>query len=208
MSESKNWEDLVKDNMKLVYYVARQIKCAIDYDDLISIGNIGLIKAAKTFDKNKNTFATYAIHCIRNEIYMELRKERKTYGILSLNEIIKDCDNESAEYIETIYSDDNTEQDAIKNILLQQVYNHINKKSELIKNVFRLYFEENKKQEQVAQDLGISRSYVSEIITKPLKEIRNEDFCSLKFDNCKTCANINTNLCKKCAGTKFYASAE
>ena len=47
-------------------------------DDLISIGTIGLLKAAATFDLEKGSkLATYAARCIDNELLMMFRSRKK-----------------------------------------------------------------------------------------------------------------------------------
>ena len=58
---------------------------AINIEDLISIGTIGLIKAVGTYQPDKNIkLATYASRCIENEILMHLRKTagQKSGGLL------------------------------------------------------------------------------------------------------------------------------
>lgn len=57
------------------------------FDDLISIGSIGLIKAVRSYDMNAGTsLSTYAARCIENEILMCLRQSRKQQGDVSLEE--------------------------------------------------------------------------------------------------------------------------
>ena len=72
---------LVERNLRLVVYIAKKFEnTAIDVEDLISIGTIGLIKSVNTFLPDKNIkLATYASRCIENEILMFLRKT-PTYG--------------------------------------------------------------------------------------------------------------------------------
>lgn len=59
---------LIEHNLRLVVHIIKRYYSSIkDQDDLISIGSIGLIKAASTFDYEKGTkFATYASRCIEN----------------------------------------------------------------------------------------------------------------------------------------------
>lgn len=61
---------LIEHNLRLVaHIIKRYYASSKDQDDLISIGTIGLIKAASTFDYEKGTrFATYASRCIENAI--------------------------------------------------------------------------------------------------------------------------------------------
>lgn len=66
---------LIEHNLRLVAYIVKKhYPEAYDTDDLISIGTIGLIRAAETFDYQKgNHFSTYASKCIDNAI-AHLRK--------------------------------------------------------------------------------------------------------------------------------------
>ena len=68
-------ELLITHNLRLVVYIAKKFDgCATSTEDLVSIGTIGLMKAVKTFNPNKNIkLATYASRCIENEILMHLR---------------------------------------------------------------------------------------------------------------------------------------
>ncbi len=61
---------LVEHNLRLVAHIIKKYYSNIkDQDDLISIGTIGLIKAADTFNYEKGTrFATYASRCIEKPI--------------------------------------------------------------------------------------------------------------------------------------------
>lgn len=68
-------DKLIVHNLRLVAYIVNKKYCdANDADDLVSIGTIGLIRAAETFDYEKgNQFSTYASKCIDNAI-THLRK--------------------------------------------------------------------------------------------------------------------------------------
>ncbi len=63
-------DKLVTDNMGLVNMVVRRfVGQGTDYEDLMQIGSIGLIKAAKRFDESKNLkFSTYAVAKILGEL--------------------------------------------------------------------------------------------------------------------------------------------
>jgi RNA polymerase sigma factor FliA len=75
-------EEVVKENMSMVEVQAANIAgrsnlpVGIDFDDLVSWGIEGLIKAYKNFDSKKGTnFKTYAYYRIRGEMYDKIRKE-------------------------------------------------------------------------------------------------------------------------------------
>ena len=73
-------EDLIKANQSLVYKYAnhyykhyRKKIAALDIEDLISAGNIGLLKAINKFDpKLENSFSTYAVFWITQAIRREV----------------------------------------------------------------------------------------------------------------------------------------
>ena len=94
MKLSSDKEHLVLDNQRLVHYLVQKLGVApnsSDYEDIVSIGTIGLVKAAITFDTSKNiTFATYASRCINNEIFMHYRKANKYANDISIDEPIGD----------------------------------------------------------------------------------------------------------------------
>jgi len=68
--DQKAKDKLIEHNLRLVAHIIKRYYSSIkEQEDLISIGTIGLIKAASTFDYDKGTrFATYASRCIENAI--------------------------------------------------------------------------------------------------------------------------------------------
>ena len=79
---------LITHNLRLVVYIAKKFdSCQTATEDLVSIGTIGLMKAVRTFDPNKNIkLATYASRCIENEILMHLRKVSNMKTEMSFDE--------------------------------------------------------------------------------------------------------------------------
>jgi len=162
---SKEQEELVIKNQKLVPHIAkRYIKSYYDFDDLISVGKIGLVKAAVTFDKSKgNAFSTYAALCIRNEILMYLRTEKRQGNVVFLEEPIdSDKDGNEITLGETI-SDNNKdfrEVIADRDVIVRAIRIFLNLLEPREKVVF-LYKISGKTQRIIAKSLKISRSYVS-----------------------------------------------
>ncbi|MBQ8911602.1 MAG: sigma-70 family RNA polymerase sigma factor [Clostridia bacterium] len=70
-------EALTEENMGLVKSVALRFKGrGTEYEDLVQIGAIGMIKAAKSFDFSYGTaFSTYAVPLIAGEIRRHLRDD-------------------------------------------------------------------------------------------------------------------------------------
>ncbi len=70
-------EQLVIDNMALVRSVALKFKDrGTEYEDLVQIGTIGMLKAIRSFDTERGTaFSTYAVPLIVGEIRKHLRDD-------------------------------------------------------------------------------------------------------------------------------------
>jgi len=89
-----NQQKLIEDNINLVYFtINTYCPNAITDDDIIQSGMVGLCKAAETWDESKSVFSTYAIRCIRNEIYSEFNARKRHKGVFSLEHEIRYEDN-------------------------------------------------------------------------------------------------------------------
>jgi RNA polymerase sporulation-specific sigma factor len=75
--DRKAMDKLVEQNMGLVKNVARRfIGRGVEYEDLVQIGTIGMLKAARSFDLAFGTvFSTYAVPLIIGEIRRFLRDD-------------------------------------------------------------------------------------------------------------------------------------
>jgi RNA polymerase sporulation-specific sigma factor len=75
--DNKALDKLIEDNMGLVKNIARRFfGRGTEYEDIVQIGTIGMIKAAKSFDESYNTvFSTYAVPLIIGEIRRFLRDD-------------------------------------------------------------------------------------------------------------------------------------
>ena len=171
---------LVERNLRLVAHVVKKYQhLDEDPEDLLSIGTIGLIKAVVTFNSGKgNRLATYAARCIENEILMMLRGKKKTSKEISLYEPIG-TDKEGNEIqlfdiIETQEEDAQTKI-ALKDdiaVLYDKVASELSSRERLVlKMRYGLYNGEEYTQREIAQQLGISRSYVSRIEKKALQKL-------------------------------------
>ncbi len=172
---------LIEKNMRLVaHMVKKYISPDREIEDLVSIGTIGLIKAVDTFDCEKSIrLATYAAKCIDNELLMMLRSEKKYAKDVSIYESVgKDKEGNEINLIEVIGSKEDMFVDnyilceEIKN-LYRAVKEVLNKRErQIIIMRFGLYGTEEITQREIAQLLGISRSYVSRIEKKALDKLR------------------------------------
>ncbi len=178
---------LIEHNLRLVAHIVKKYDSKdVDTDDLISIGTIGLIKGIDTYKNNKKTkITTYAARCIQNEILMYYRSNKKNGITVSLNDSIGfDKEGNEISLIDVIKEDKNdfSEDLQIKdNInLLSKYMTLLNKREkEIIIKRYGLFNNQEKTQKEIAEELNISRSYVSRIekraLTKMLREfIKNK----------------------------------
>lgn len=173
---------LIERNLRLVSHIVKKYYSKTnDTDDLISIGTIGLIKAIDTFDCDKGTrLATYAARCIENEILMHFRNLKKTANDVYLNDSIETDKNGNALMLmDTIPDESDIEEDTerkLKKIQMLQLVQAMPEGRDKSVLVLR-YGLDNKvpmTQQEVADLLHISRSYVSRIEKKMLTELREK----------------------------------
>ena len=178
--EAKN--KLIEHNLRLVAHIIKKYYSSFkEQDDLISIGTIGLIKAATTFDYEKGTrFATYASRCIENEILMFFRGKRKTAQDVYISDPIDtDKEGNSLTLTDIIADEDNI----LDNLDLKMKSEHLHKligscleerERVIILMRYGLCGFLPMTQREVAKKLKISRSYVSRIEKKALERLRRE----------------------------------
>ena len=162
---------LIEHNLRLVAHIVRKYYASqTGQEDLISIGTIGLIKAIDSFKyENGARFATYAAKCIQNEILMHFRAQKKIMCEVSINDTIDmDHDGNPLTYVDIIKVDDTIADDIDEKWkiarALRYIKNELNERErQIITLRYGLGNRPSVTQREVAQKLGISRSYVSRI---------------------------------------------
>lgn len=188
LEKLKNGEEearniLIEKNLRLVVHVAKKYSSAnVEQDDLISIGTIGLIKGINSFKSDKGVrLATYVSRCIDNEILMYLRSSKKLQAEVYLNEPIgKDKDDNVVTLQEVLENDERSIEDAVDlKLKIKKLYQKMKevlkgREKDIIELRFGLNGKEPKTQNEIAKDMGISRSYVSRIETKAIGKLAKE----------------------------------
>lgn len=174
MKMNEEQQKLVLDNQKLVYHVIKQLHLYHKLEDYLDVGIIGLCKAAKTFKpENNSKFSTYACICIRNNILMEIRNEKRqcdAYAI-SFSSIISSSKDKDLTLEDTL-SDYELENDILNREELISLITSIEKLNEKDKMIIDLYFYQNKTQKQIAQILNMSQANASRRIQRALNNLR------------------------------------
>ena len=170
---------LIEHNLRLVAHIIKKHYAhAREQEDLISIGTIGLIKAVDTFDSSKGSrLATYASRCIENEILMHFRAAKKTERDISLSDPIDtDSEGRPLTLMDVLAQEDTILEDIERRMNLGRLEEYLLTSLEpREQTVLRLRYGlagEPLAQWQVAENLGISRSYVSRLETRALGKLR------------------------------------
>lgn len=164
-------QKLIEHNMRLIVHIARKYKVpGCTFDDLISIGAVGLIKAVRSYKIDSGTsLSTYAARCIENEILMSLRQSRKQQSDISLNEPLgTDHDGNTVSFSDLLGTPpDLVEEEVRRRITLTKIEKELPKLPERERTVLKLRYglEDGliHPQHEIAEMLGISRSYVSRV---------------------------------------------
>lgn len=172
---------LIERNLRLVAHIMKKYYALTsDQEDLISIGTIGLIKGISTFDIDKGArLATYAARCVENEILMHFRAQKKSAQDVSLSDYIEtgsdgaplqlmDVISEDSDLLETVAAKETVSRlkEAIAECLTEQ-------QRQVILLRYGLDGMPPRKQREVAQITGISRSYISRIEKRALEKLRH-----------------------------------
>ena len=175
---------LIRHNLRLVAHIVKKYYALPgNQDGLISIGTIGLMKAADTFDSTRRArFSTYASRCIENEIRMQFRRERRAGTTVSLQETLE-ADEDSSLTLADVLQDSFCMEDTC------ETQSDIRRARQLIETLparerqiillrYGLGGQPPLTQLETARLLGISRSYISRLETHALDLLRQGFFPS------------------------------
>ena len=180
-------EKLINHNMRLVAHVCKKYNGSAEADDLLSVGSLGLIKGIDSYKQDKGSqLSTYVSRCIENEILMLLRANKKNKICVSIEEPIGvDKDGQEMSLYDIVPQKEEQDPDFIveRKVLIEEIAKFMKKSlNDREYNIICLRYGLTdgieRTQQEVANMLKISRSYISRIETKALDLIR-EEFSSL-----------------------------
>ncbi len=176
---------LILHNLRLCAHIANKyaargkLSRRRELDDLISIGTIGLIKAVDSFSPEKGSLSNYASRCIENEIRMSLRTEKKLVGEVSMEEPLgRDREGNERTVLDLVGTDGEEIFDQVRRTMEGErlrsfMDRSLNKREKRVLSLrFGLGGEAPLTQQQVADRIGISRSYISRIEKKAILKLR------------------------------------
>lgn len=173
-------EKLISHNLRLVAHMTKKFYSPDrEQEELISIGTLGLMKAVDSFDPDKGArFATYAGRCIENEILMHYRARRKYAGEVFFEEPLEyDKDGNALTLMDFISDDVDLEESVEQSMRCKELYGYLEKllsdrERTVIARRYGLLGYGPQTQREVADVMGISRSYVSRIEKRALHQLR------------------------------------
>ena len=180
--DEKAKKTLVEHNLRLVVYIAKKFEnTGVGIEDLVSIGTIGLMKAINTFNMSKKIkLATYASRCIENEILMYLRRSNRIKSEISIDEPLnQDSDGNELLLSDILGTDEDITSRRLEDEVDQKLLKlSISKLSKRERNIMELRFGfltgNEKTQKEVADMLGISKSYISRLEKKIIGKMKKE----------------------------------
>ena len=175
-------ESIVVENMPLVKsIVKRYLNRGYEYEDLVQLGTIGLIKAINTFKPSKNIkLATYASRCIENEILMYLRKNSNTRMEVSIDEPLNvDWDGNELLLSDILGTDNDVicrdlEDEVDRKLLHEALQKLSGRERKIMELRFGLNTGTEMTQKEVADLLGISQSYISRLEKRIIGRLKKE----------------------------------
>ena len=172
---------LIEHNLRLCAHIARKYTVpGCDADDLISIGTVGLIKGVNTYKPGTGTqLSTYCARCIENEILMCLRAIQKRRGDVSLHEPIGvDSEGNEMTLSDVLGTDEGAVHEAVeRRVSLQSVRRLVQtqlhgRERTVLELRYGLLDGRMHPQQEIARQLGVSRSYISRIEKKAMERLK------------------------------------
>lgn len=174
-------EKLINHNLRLVVHIAKKYIQSAESEELISVGSIGLIKAVDSYKPNKgSSISTYASRCIENEMLMLLRANKKHKCCVSVEEMVGEGkDGSKLQLKDIIPQNQEDDPDVIveRKVLMEEVVSKMKRilpkrDYEILSLRYGIKDGIQHSQQEVADIMNISRSYISRIETKSLEMIK------------------------------------
>lgn len=172
MTEEK--ERLVLDNLRLAGYMAQKYKSTgIDFDELISISYMGLVKAANSYQPERGKFSSLACQTIYRDIMYCIRKRKHSIHCISLDAEYQNRDGDSYPLQEHLGAEDPGIRRLDNTGLYDDMMSCLNRKERL---AIELVVVHGEKQRTAAEQMGVSQEYVSRLRSKGIEKMRKVYF--------------------------------
>ena len=184
--------EILEANLKFVFDVAKRYTGrGVSIGDLISEGNLGLVKALDKFDESKNVkFISYAVWWIRHSMLDAIQKKELMNSVEielgSDNDNLFDkkfSDEDDESYTnEPGFTVDNTiERMSEQNSLINKMFSSLSKRElKIITHSFGIDGKRKMNLIELGNELGITSERVRQIKTNAIRKMRSS---AMMFDN-------------------------
>lgn len=186
-----SFDKLVANNLRLVSFVMHLVNVSSNRrEDYFDVGEIGLLKAINLYDESyldKCSFTTFAVACIKNEIFNQYRSEADYFETLSLDYTASSEDGERDNFASVVsmkqyLSVDNS--DAAEEFIDREYKEYIKK---VVYEVLKEKFDERDKEiiiyyfglegetlshAQLASKYGVTRSEIFRRYKRVMEKVR------------------------------------
>jgi len=193
-----NCNEIYEQFKNFIYKTAHSfLNSGENIDDLIQIGNIGLVKAFNSYRvESENLFMTYLAIVVNNQILMHLRKIKKLKNEMSFEDhLTTDADGNFLTLLEVIKEPADCEEIVFKNIADIELKKFISELRPVNKKILELFFFSNMEQRKIGKELNFSQSYISRLLKQSLKILKNKyernEYLMTKKEECYKFFNEN-----------------
>lgn len=185
-------DKLVNANLKFVVNYAKQYrKSGVPFSDLISKGNIGLIKAAEKFDETKGVkFISYAVWWIRNSIQECINRYLGNVEEVNAETYVFDnCKKAEYDYSSKMVNEEFEEE--LTNLqsreaTIAELMKTLKKREiRILSLYFGLYDGKEMTLDEIGQEMDLTKERVRQIKDKALVKLKVNALSSDEFDTFK-----------------------
>jgi RNA polymerase sporulation-specific sigma factor len=174
MPMTEEQKKLVEDNIKLAWHLTHKWSkkgvYLFDIEEMFSLFSFALCKAGLTFKSDKGVrFSTYAGRCMENEIKMAFRTKFNSREHNELSFMVESIAGELVDCTKYLTNEDHLQYDIFLDITVINEAIKILDEREI--KILKLRYYDGKKQEDIARELNISRTYVCRLEKKALGKL-------------------------------------
>lgn len=185
--DRKAFDKIVTSNLKFVVSIAKRYrKYGVNFADLISEGNLGLIKAVGNFDENKGTrFISYAVWWIKAYIqeYINSVINNNIIDFEGLNYNNVDYEYEENSNIINSEFEDEMINAQSRDTSLSELMDCLEKREQQILILyFGLYGNKESTLDEIGSEMNLTKERVRQIKDKALVKMKTNALMSEEFD--------------------------
>lgn len=187
--------EILEANLKFVFDVAKKYSGrGVPMGDLISEGNLGLIKAIEKFDDSNDVkFISYAVWWIRHSMLDAIQKRKLTESVelesgvsndnVFSNKLTDDEDDITDGYNPSIFDNDDESLERMKrqNTLINKMFGSLSQREmKVISHYYGLEGCQKMNMIEIGSELGITSERVRQIKLSAIRKMRSS---AMMFDN-------------------------